>query len=153
MISHIDNINRNLARALKGVPVGMVQRATGMSHAVLVQACRSNVSTRLETIDSIAMVLGTTVAQLMVMEGIETNWYQEASAEFLAANLTQIRVERGLTKSDLARLIDEVHWHAKAASVSRYENGRIPTLGSLQEIADALGMEVADLLLPPEGEV
>lgn len=98
MISHIDNINRNLARALKGVPVGMVQRATGMSHAVLVQACRSHASTRLETIDSIAMVLGTTAAQLMVMEGIETNWYQEASAEFLAANLTQIRVERGLLR-------------------------------------------------------
>lgn len=153
MISHIDNINRNLARALKGVPVGMVQRATGMSHAVLVQACRSHASTRLETIDSIAMVLGTTAAQLMVMEGIETNWYQEASAEFLAANLTQIRVERGLTKTDLGRLMDAVHWHAKTASVSRYENGRIPTLGSLQEIADALGMEVADLLLPPEGEV
>lgn len=153
MISHVDNINRNLARALKGVPIEDVKAKTGMSHDCIVNACRSSWSTRLGTLEVIASALDTTVAVLMVKEGVKTNWYDEASTVYFANNIRQIRKEKGLTQSGIGKVISADGWRTKASNINRYEKGRFPTLGAAQEIADALGVEVADLFLPPEGVV
>lgn len=60
----------------------------------------------------------------------------------LGQNLKRIRTKKGMSQGDISRAL-EVH----RAYVSGIENGkRNPTLGTIQKLADALGVSVSELL-------
>lgn len=56
-------------------------------------------------------------------------------------NLRAIRKQRGLTQRRLAELLD-----VEQPTIGRYEGGRAPTLTQAQEIADVLGVSLAELV-------
>ena len=63
-------------------------------------------------------------------------------------NLKKYRKLAGLTKKDLAKLLN-VHWN----TVNRWENGEIfPRTELLNEIAEILNIEVSQLFEPPTPE-
>ena len=89
---------------------------------------------------------GVTVAELMLVPDIQTEWYKEASVAHFGANLKMIMEEWKFSHKELARICG-----ISVQSIRNYEAGNVPTLRRLQCLADALEIEVADLLLPPEG--
>lgn len=55
--------------------------------------------------------------------------------------IKELREERGMTQKDLASAVNTTH-----VSISRIENGGSEALIKLERIAEALGVEVVDLL-------
>ncbi len=153
MISHVDNINRNLARELNKMDSDEVRMRTGFTYHEVVKYSVVMPASRLGTVERFAGAFGVSVAELMLIDGVETNWYEEASIDYLGENLRRYRKELGLTQTDLAeRLTDDRTVLTKMSGISCYEQGvRFPTVGVTQALADALGVEVADLFVPPEG--
>lgn len=151
MISHIDNINRNLAMLLNKYDEEVVMSRSGLKWDAVVALCTTNESTRLKRLEKLALSLDTTVAELTLMPGIDTAWYKEARAEYIGLNLKCCRCELKESFSGLASGIDCDDVKRVASRLWNYESGQaLPSLGMLQAIADVLEMEVADLMLPIE---
>ncbi|MBQ7501933.1 helix-turn-helix transcriptional regulator [bacterium] len=63
-----------------------------------------------------------------------------------AINLKRARLAKGFTQKELAAQIGCI-----SLSISRYERGcRIPSLRTIQQIANVLGISVAELCCQPE---
>lgn len=100
------------------------------------------------TLDNLTELLGLSVAELMLIPGMEDDleWYRDASREYLHDNLRSYAKAAGITQKELSHLtgIDR-------RSVNNYFCGQVyPMTDKLQSMADALGVEVADLFLPTE---
>lgn len=68
----------------------------------------------------------------------------------LASNLRRLRKDKGLSLRELAARCDKID----NADLSRYEHGDTNiTLGTLEEIAKALDVLPAELILPSEYEI
>lgn len=151
MISNIKNINSNVAALLKDIDTDDVVKQTRLTWKDIVGLCRTTESTRLKKLEKFATCLGTTIAELTLNAGVETNWYEEARAEYIAENLTNLRLENNAAVMDIAEEIDFDHAYNAAAKIRTYESGQaLPTLGMLQKLADLYEVEVADLMLPNE---
>ena len=140
-ISHIDHIAENTCKL---VAAGVLNENDVQIQ--LMMAGDTNLRTR--TIEKKLSGTGVTVAELMLAEGVDTEWYKEASVAYFGKNLKRFSEEWGFGQKQLADLCG-----FPAQSIRNYEQGNIPTLGRLQNLADVLEVEVADLLLPPEGSV
>lgn len=140
-ISHIDHIAENTCKL---VAAGVLNENDVQIKLMMDGA--TNMRTR--TIEKKLKGTGVTVAELMLAEGVDTEWYREASAENIGKNLVRFSEEWGFGTKQLADLCG-----FPVQSIRNYEQGNIPTLRRLQAIADVLEVEVADLLLPPEGSV
>ena len=151
MISNIKNINSNVAALLKDIDTDDVVKQTRLTWKDIVGLCRTTESTRLKRLEKFATCLGTTIAELTLNADVETNWYEEARAEYIAENLTNLRLENNAAVMDIADEIDFAHAYNAAARIRSYESGQaLPTLGMLQKLADLYEVEVADLMLPNE---
>lgn len=63
-------------------------------------------------------------------------------ARQLRVKFTKMRIERGLTLDEMARLVGR-----KKTTYAHYESGRMmPTITSLKKICDALGMKSYEIL-------
>ena len=138
-ISHIDYVAANTCKL---VAAGVLNEND--IQIQLMMAGATNLRTR--TIEKKLSGTGVTVAELMLAEGIDTEWYKEASVAYFGQNLKTIREELKCAPKDLARICG-----ISVQSIRNYEAGNVPTLRRMQCIADVLEVEVADLLLPPEG--
>ena len=71
--------------------------------------------------------------------------YDALEAEFkLAASVIRLRLAKGLTQEDLAKLLN-----TKQESIARLENGRsLPSLSTMKKIARALDAELEINLRP-----
>lgn len=71
--------------------------------------------------------------------------YEALDLEYqLAAKLIQLRLSKGLTQADLARLLN-----TKQASIARMESGSsLPSLSMIKKVADALDAELEIRLQP-----
>ena len=138
-ISHIDNVAENTRRLVKA---GKLDGNDTQIKLML----EGNTNLRVRTIEKKLKGSGVTVAELMLLPGIQTEWYKEASVAHFGANLKMIMEEWKFSQKELARICG-----ISVQSIRNYEAGNVPTLRRLQCLADALEIEVADLLLPPEG--
>lgn len=151
MISHVNNINRNVAALLNKYGEKEVMAVSKMKHDDIVQLCRTHAATRLKRLERLALSLDTTVAELMLNVDVETNWYKDARAEYIAVNLRNARKEEGAKVADIAVEIDCENAASAASKIWSYESGQaLPPLGMLQRLADLYEVEVADLMLPIE---
>lgn len=138
-ISHIKNIERNAIR--------LIAARVLISKEVPVQRMsEGQTNMRVRTVERALEGTGVTVAEIMLAEGVETEWYKDAKAEYSGANLQAYREERGLTPHQLARKCG-----LSEGTIKSYEKNQIISLEALQRLADALRVEVADMFLPPEG--
>ncbi len=73
--------------------------------------------------------------------------YEALEPEYrLAAGLIRLRLEKGLTQEDLARLLN-----TKQESIARLESGSsLPSLSTIKRVADALDAEL-EINLRPKG--
>lgn len=102
----------------------------------------------LRTVDKIAPKLGMTVAEMFIQPGVETDWYREARIEYFPQNFTEAMAASGYNTQALANSVGKTK-----SCVREWMDGKgYPLLIRLQNIADTLDMEVADLFLPPEGD-
>lgn len=151
MISHVNNINRNVAALLNKYGEKEVMAVSKMKHDDIVQLCRTHATTRLKRLERLALSLDTTVAELMLNVDVETNWYKDARAEYIAINLRNARKEEDAKAADIAVEIDCENAASAASKIWSYESGQaLPPLGMLQRLADLYEVEVADLMLPIE---
>lgn len=102
---------------------------------------------RLKTVDVLAIGCGKTVAEMFLEPGVKTDWYREASLEYLPDNLWSAMTDRGMEMIDIGAGTG-IKWQQIESYLLRET---MPLTKTLQKIADALEMEVADLFLPPEG--
>lgn len=103
----------------------------------------------MKTVKNLSDLLGLSVSELMLPPGYEdkTEWYRESNVGYLKSNLKDYVEEQGLNTADVALRIG-----VKKSTVRNYFNGKIfPMSDTLQLLADALNVEVADLFLPVEG--
>lgn len=151
MISHTNNINRNVAALLNKYSEKEAVEMSGLKYGDIVALCRTDGETRLKRLERFALGLGTTVAELTLMPGIETDWHKECHSDFIKTNLRSIRVENNLGVTDVAVEIDCETAKNIAQKIWNYESGQsLPPLGMLQKLADVYEIEVADLMLPIE---
>nr|DAO46605.1 MAG TPA: helix-turn-helix domain protein [Caudoviricetes sp.] len=101
---------------------------------------------RVKTLEKNLRGTGITVAEIMLRPGVETEWYREASAAYIATNLKIFREAWEFSQAKLAWLCGIAQ-----TSIKNYESGSMPGLARLQILADVLEVEVADLMLPLEG--
>jgi transcriptional regulator with XRE-family HTH domain len=76
-----------------------------------------------------------------------TKEYDALETEFkLAATLIRLRLAKGLTQEDLAKLLN-----TKQESIARLENGgSLPSLSTMKKIAEALGADLEINLRPKQ---
>jgi DNA-binding XRE family transcriptional regulator len=74
--------------------------------------------------------------------------YDALETEYkLAANLIRLRLARGLTQEDLARILN-----TKQESIARLENGgTLPSLSTMKKLAEALDADLEITLRPKHG--
>lgn len=101
---------------------------------------------RVSAVEKLAMETKIGIAELLTKPGLETEWYKETRADYLADNLKTEMTERNLSNEKLSRMTG-----VSTNTVANMKNGRNPTVKTAQRIADALEMEIGDLFLPPEG--
>lgn len=138
-ISHINNIVNNTRRLVED---GVLNGEDKQIKRIL----QGNMNVRTRTLEKNLKGTGVTVAEIMLNDGIETEWYKEAAVSYLPQNLKRYREEWGFTKEFFADLCG-----MSSRLIALYEKDTVPTLRRLQSLADVLEVEVADLLLPPEG--
>lgn len=102
---------------------------------------------RLKTVDVLAKGCGKTVAEMFLAPGIKTDWYKEATLQYFPDNLWSAMTDRGMEMIDMGAGTG-IKWQQIESYLLRET---MPLTKTLQKIADALEMEVADLFLPPEG--
>lgn len=73
--------------------------------------------------------------------------YEALALEYqLAAELIQLRLSKGLTQTELARLLN-----TKQASIARLESGSfLPSLSMIKKVADALDADLEIKLQPKQ---
>jgi transcriptional regulator with XRE-family HTH domain len=71
--------------------------------------------------------------------------YDALETEYkLAANLIRLRLAKGLTQEDLARMLN-----TKQESIARLENGgSLPSLSTMKKLAEALDVDLEITLRP-----
>lgn len=98
--------------------------------------------------EKFASFYGMTIGEALLRPGIDTEWYRDASTLYLSYNLERALKESPLTTEKIA----EKTSYCTADYVYRFAKGlKTPSLKDAQELANALGMEIADLFLPPDG--
>lgn len=102
---------------------------------------------RIDSVELIARAQGLSVAEMFLMPGASTEWYKDSDIKYFGANVKQYREMEQLSKREL-----EYYAEIKRNTVWTYESREsMPCCVTMQKIADALDIEIADLFLPPDG--
>jgi transcriptional regulator with XRE-family HTH domain len=87
----------------------------------------------------------------LLMQDPEFNMeYENLETEYkFAANLIRLRLVKGLTQEDLAKMLN-----TKQESIARLENGgSLPSLSTMEKIANALGADLEINFRPKDQSV
>lgn len=146
-LSDVRYVREHLARRIEEVgSMTMLAKYCGTNRYTLHKVLARK-DLRLKTVDVLAIGCGKTVAEMFLEPGVKTDWYREASLEYLPDNLRDAMSDRGLEMRDL-EAESGVKWQQIESYLMRET---MPLTKTLQKIADALEIEVADLFLPLEG--
>lgn len=146
-MSDVRYVREHLRRRIEEVDsMTMLAKSCGTNRYTLNKVLAGK-DLRLKTVDVLAIGCGKTVAEMFLEPGVKTDWYREASLEYLPDNLRDAMSDRGLEMRDL-EAESGVKWQQVESYLMRET---MPMAKTLQKIADALEMEVADLFLPLEG--
>lgn len=149
-VDNISDVKWMSVRLKAYVEAHGVKEVAQFMHSSRSNVCRfcSGVRMKMITAINLSDLIGLSIAELMLRPGLEDEieWYVDASPEFLQHNLRSYAHDAGITRIDLACLAG-----ITSSSINGYFCGRAyPTTDKLQSMADALGVEVADLFLPTE---
>ena len=146
-MSDVRYVREHLRRRIEEVDsMTMLAKSCGTNRYTLNKVLAGK-DVRLKTVGILAQGCGKTIAEMFLSPGVKTYWYREASLEYLPDNLWSAMTDRGMEMSDLADTMG-IKWQ----QIESYLMCKtMPLTKTLQKIADALEMEVADLFLPPEG--
>lgn len=143
-ISHVDNLLVQL-RSLVDEAGGVAQlaRDSGAGKNTIYRMLHG-APCRLGTLEKVARSRGKSIAEMFLAPGVETDWYRDAALAYLPDDLAGCAETTYIAVAEKAGVPYRVFW--------LYLNGsQSPMTNTLQKIADALEMEVADLFLPPDG--
>lgn len=102
---------------------------------------------RINSVLAIARAQGLSVSEMFLMPGAVTEWYTDASIDYFRENIVSLREAIGISRHKFCELVG-----VNGEAARSYEIGRhFPSVIKMQRIADVLGVEIAELFLPPDG--
>lgn len=97
----------------------------------------------INSVERVANSRGMSISEAFLLPGTFTDWYIDSDKKYFAENMKKFRLENDLTQLDLAKM----------AGLKKYVYGlyerksTVPSVLVMQRIADALGVEIADMFL------
>lgn len=99
--------------------------------------------------ESIIRRYGFSIGESILKKGVKTEWYKDTSALYLPFNLERIRNEKGIAVAELVRVSDTIK---NVSTYLRWESGQsYPNMMQMQQVANALDVEIGDLFVTPDG--
>ena len=143
-LSHVDHLPAQLARLLED-PGGVKQLSydSGVSKNTIYRLLHGS-PCRLGTLEKLARCRDRSIAEMFLVPDVDTDWYREAALAHLPDNLAECTETTYIAVAEKVGVPYQVFWLYLTGSQN-------PMSNTLQKIADALDMEVADLFLPPDG--
>lgn len=153
-ISHVKFLQSNARLYLADMSKNEAQQVFGISRSVYAKVMGGNVEMlNLTTACRLAEMLGQGISELFINTDYVDkyhSWYAETDAKYFAKNLLDCMTAATLSKNQLAKLagIDRHLINRCLKQQTTDSRSLLPRLVTLQKLADALQVEVADLFLP-----
>lgn len=99
------------------------------------------------SVERVAESMGMSISEAFLLPGTFTDWYIDSDKKYFAENMKRLRLEKGWSKSKLSECAGII-----SNTIYKCEDSLgFPSVKNMQKIADALGVEIADMFLPPSG--
>lgn len=99
------------------------------------------------SVERVADSMGMSISEAFLLPGTFTDWYIDSNKKYFSENMKRLRLEKGWKQSKLSSYAG-----LRQNIIRKCENSLgFPTVNNMQKIADALGVEISDMFLPPSG--
>lgn len=148
-LSHVDYLAPNVQALLDERFDGRVTRLSNQAQvdSRSIKKILAGKPCRLRTIDKLAETCSMTISDMFLKPGLQTDWYLDAHLNYLSENLVTSAQAVDKEYHDVDDVVGTPHGLFKLY----VEGVQYPQTNTLQKIAEALDIEVADLFLPPDG--